>query len=68
MKAVFVIFFTISNFYSFGQELDLNFYSKENKLYIIGEDHFEDDIEIQLSIIEYIKKNQFAQQSNGVLL
>lgn len=57
MKAVFIIFFTISNFYSFGQELDLNFYSKENKLYIIGEDHFEDDIEIQLSIIEYIKKN-----------
>lgn len=35
-------------------EKDFNFYRPSTKLYVMGEDHFENDIQLQTSIIEYI--------------
>lgn len=37
--------------------LTFDFYNSSVKLYAIGEDHFEDDVQLQISIIEYLQKN-----------
>ncbi len=60
MKVLFNILFVLQFSFLFSQSgdtLDFNFYNASNKLYVIGEGHFQNDGPLQSSIINYIHKN-----------
>ncbi len=56
LKICFIFCFS-TLFSQSGDSLKFDFFNSSVKLYAIGEDHFEDDIQLQVSIIEYLQNN-----------